>query len=214
MPRLLPQTKRSATRVVWLSLIATLLTLGLFVSSASATVMKYAGIDRLIEISDVIIHADVLEQKTYFDKEQNRVVTDTTFGVNRAFYGDVGEKVTIQQWGGEHNGQTHFIPGDAQFEIGEEVVVFLHEGKDVVALSALGQAKFSVEKTNEGKLVTRDLSDITFMLEQNGQQKLGHLPGETRSFESFVAELEALVAGIKGVDVKEGIDKQDGGANE
>jgi hypothetical protein len=185
-------------RIVWLSLIATVLSVGLFVSSASATVMKYADVDRLIEISDIIIHAEVVEQKTYFDTEQDRVVTDTTFGVNRAFWGKVGEKVTIQQWGGTYQGTTHYIPGDARFEVGEEVVVFLHKGKDVVALSALGQAKFSVEKTNEGKLVSRDLSDITFMLEQNGQQKLGHLPGETRSFVSFVAELEALVQGIKG----------------
>ncbi len=199
MRRLLPQARRSTTRVVWLSLIATLLSVGLFVSSASATVMKYTGVDRLIEISDVIIHAEVVEQKTYFDKEQDRVVTDTTFGVNRAFYGKVGEKVTIQQWGGTHNGQTHFIPGDARFEVGEEVIVFLHKGKDVVALSALGQAKYSVEKTDEGRLVSRDLSDITFMIERpDGQKKLAHIPGETRSFDSFVAELESLVAGIKG----------------
>ena len=199
MRRLLPKPRRSATRVAWLSLFAALLSVGLFVSTASATVMKYAGVDRLIEISDMIVHAEVIDQTTYFDNAQKRVVTDTTLGVRRSFYGKVGEKVTIQQWGGTYGGKTHRIPGDARFEPGEEVIVFLHRGDGVIALSALGQAKYSVEKTDDGKLVSRDLSDIAFLIEQSGgAKKIGHLPGETRSFDSFVAELQALVAGIKG----------------
>ena len=198
MRGILPKRPRWATRVVWLSLVAALLSIGLFVSSASATVMKYAGLERLIEISDTIVHAEVVSQKTYFDKEQKRVVTDTTLGVKRAFLGDVGEKVTIQQWGGVHNGQSHFIPGDARFEAGEEVFVFLHNGDGVVALSALGQAKFSVEEIDSRKLVTRDLSDIAFLIEESGNTKIEHRPEETQSFDSFVAELEALIAGIKG----------------
>lgn len=201
MRRLLPKPRRSVAQVAWLSLLAALLSVGLFVSTASATVMKYTDVERLIEISDVIVHAEVVDQTTYYDKTQKRVVTDTTLGVKRAFYGKVGEKVTIQQWGGTYKGQTHTIPGDARFEPGEEVIVFLHRGEGVIALSALGQAKFSVEKTDDGKLVSRDLSDIAFMIEDpSGTKKIAHLPGETRSFASFVAELEAQIAGIKGGD--------------
>jgi hypothetical protein len=193
-----PPSPRWATRVVWLSLAAAVLSIGLFVSSASATVMKYAGLERLIEISESIVHGEVIDQNTYFDKDQKRVVTDTTFAVKRTFWGSPGEKVTIQQWGGTFEGKTHSIPGDARFEAGEEVVVFLHSGDNVVALSALGQAKFSVEKINGKKLVTRDLSDIGLLTDNNGQKEIIHRPEETQSFESFTAELESLVAGIKG----------------
>jgi hypothetical protein len=160
--------------------------------------MKYAGMERLIEISDTIVHADVIEQKTYFDNTQQRVVTDTTFGIKRTFWGEVKKTITIQQWGGTHKGKTHFIPGDARFEDGEEVIVFLHKGDNVVALSALGQAKFSVETIDGKKLVTRDLSDIAFLMEEAGNNQIEHRPEETQSLDSFVAELEALTAGIKG----------------
>ena len=191
----------SAPRAVWLSVFAVAITMTVFASSASATVMRHANLPRLVEISDIIIQGTVADQKTYFDKAQGRVVTDTTFTVERSFYGDVAETVTIQQWGGELNGKTHYIPGDATFEPGEEVVVFLHRGDGVVALSALGQAKYSVTASNRGKLVFRDLSDMAFLItDENGTQRVDHLSEQPRSLASFVAELESLVAGIKGGD--------------
>lgn len=198
MRRLLPRPTATA---VGLILFAAILSVGLFVSTASATVMKYAGLERLIEISDVIIYGKVVDQKTYLDQSQNRVVTDTTFAVDKTFWGEVDKKVTIQQWGGTYKGKTHVVPGDARFEMGEETVVFLHRGDGILALSALGQSKYSVEQTKDGKLVYRDLNDIAFLVQQNdGQKKVKHLPSETRSFDDFVAELNSLVAGIKGAD--------------
>jgi hypothetical protein len=192
-----PPTRRPAALI--LALVTFLLTMGLFVSTASATVMKYAGLDQLVEMSDVIIHGEVIDQKTYFDKEQQRVVTDTTFEVAHTFYGSVDQTVTIQQWGGTLDDKTHSVPGDAHFEPGEEVIVFLHRGDDVLALSALGQAKFSVQEVDQKRLVYRKLSDIAFLLDSDDQQaRIEHLPDESRSYESFVAEVEALTAGIKG----------------
>ncbi|MFP4599728.1 MAG: hypothetical protein ACLFVJ_15830 [Persicimonas sp.] len=196
----LPHWIRPWRRSIALTLAITMLGLGLFVSSASATVMKHADLERLIEISDFIVHGRIVEQDTYFDEEQDRVVTDTTISIERDFTGQLDDKVTIQQWGGEHDGKFHSIPGDARFESDEEVIVFLHQGDDdVIALSALSQAKYSVETTDDGKLVSRDLSDITFYIEGPDGGNVKHVPGETRSYASFVAELEALVAGIKEV---------------
>lgn len=202
MRRILPKAARPTRTAIGLALVLAVLSLGLFVSTASATVMKYADLEKLVEISDIIVYAKVTDQKTYFDKQQNRIVTDTTFTVEQNFLGKVGDKVTIQQWGGTYKGKTLIIPGDAHFDQGEETIVFLHKGPDgVVALSALGQSKYSVVPTKEGKLVSRDLSDIGFLIGgPDSQQTIKHLPNETRSFASFVAELQSLVAGIKGGD--------------
>ena len=201
MPQLLPPARRPALKALLLPLFAAVLTLGLAVSSASATVMKYASVERLVEISDIIVHGTVTEQRTYFDSKQKRVVTDTTIQVERSFLGDISESITIQQWGGTYKGTTHHIPGDARFVPGEEVVVFLHTGDGVVALSALSQSKYSVKNIDGKKLVFRNLSDIGMLIEpDDGPKYLKHLPSETRSMKSFVAELEALIAGIKGGD--------------
>lgn len=177
-----------------------LISVGLLVSSASATIMKHADLPRLVESSDVIVHGNVVEKDTYFDEKQRRVVTDVTVEVERNFYGAEADTVQFQQWRGEHDGQFHAIPGDASFEKGEEVVVFLHEGDDgVVALSALGQSKYEVVRNGSNTLVTRDLQDIAFVVERaDGNSEIKHKPNETHGLESFTAELEALVAGIKG----------------
>lgn len=209
----IPRRELSRMTIV-LSALALVFGLSLVARPALATVMRYADLARLVEISDIIVQGTVAEQKTYFDKAQGRVVTDTTFAVARAFSGKVKERVTIQQWGGTHEGVTHMIAGDARFEKGEEVVVFLHRGGDgVIALSALGQSKFSIVRTSSGKIVSRDFSDISIMVENMASKpgaptgdaaqagapgQIVHVPTETRELGAFSAELESLVAGIKG----------------
>ncbi|AWV90485.1 hypothetical protein [Bradymonas sediminis] len=193
-------------------MLALVFAISLVASTASATVMKYADLEGLIEISDIIVEGSVAEQKVYFDEAQGRVVTDTTFKIERKFLGEVDSKVTIQQWQGTHKGITTQIPGDPNFDKGESVIVFLHRGPDgVVALSAMAQSKFSIFPTAQGKLVSRNFSDLSILLDDAALKKLVapaknepsagqivKLPKETRSYESFVAELESLIAGIKG----------------
>ncbi|AWV90483.1 hypothetical protein DN745_14555 [Bradymonas sediminis] len=195
-----------------LSMLSLVFSISLIASTASATVMKYVGLEELIEISDIIVEGSVAEQKVYFDEAQGRVVTDTTFKVKRNFMGKADDTVTIQQWKGTHKGITSQIPGDPKFEKGESVIVFLHRGADgVVALSAMAQSKFSLFPSAQGKLVSRNFSDLSILLDDAALKKLAapsamapsagqlvKLPKETRSYESFVAELESLIAGIKG----------------
>lgn len=211
MPQKLSSNRSSARVALTLPMLALVFALSFFTSTASATVMKYADLEGLIEISDIIVQGTVEGQKVYFDKTQGRVVTDTTFKVERKFMGKVDQKVTIQQWRGTHEGVTTEIPGDPNFEKGEEVIVFLHRGAEgVVALSAMGQSKFSIVPSGSNKMVSRNFSDLSVLLGKSDLEKLKpsaskgaapgqivQLPKETRSYDSFVAELEALIAGIK-----------------
>lgn len=193
-------TRRRMRKGVFVAVLGLLISVGLLVSSASATIMKHADLPRLVEISDVIVHGKVAEQDTYFDEDQQRVVTDVTISVKRNYHGAEGDSVTFQQWGGELNGTLHKIPGDASFENGEEVVVFLHRGDGgVTALSALGQSKFQVLRNGGRTMVLRNLSEMSFLLDKSdGSTEITHMPDEKHGLESFSAELEALVAGIKG----------------
>jgi|SRR5690554_368845 len=213
MPKISFSHRQPARKILGLLWVAAFFfSFSLFATTASATVMKYADVEQLIEISDIIVQGTVAEQKVYFDQAQGRVVTDTTFKIERKFLGKVEQTVTIQQWRGTHKGITSEIPGDPNFEKGEEVIIFLHRGADgVVALSAMGQSKFSIFPTAQGKLVSRDFSDLAIMLQASDIVKLNlagakgaapgqlvNLPVQTRSYDSFVAELDALVAGITG----------------
>lgn len=193
-------TRRRMRKGAFVVVLGLLISLGVLVSSASATVMKHADLPRLVEISDIIVQGKVTEKDTYFDDDQQRVVTDVTVEVERNYHGAEGDKVVFQQWRGEYDGEFHAIPGDASFEKGEEVVVFLHTGDDGdVALSALGQSKYEVLRNADQTLVTRNLSSMAFLLEKaDGTEEIGHMPDDKHGLESFSAELEALIAGIKG----------------
>ncbi len=188
----------------WL-ISAILLTVALiWTSNAAATVMRYADMARLIEISDVIVHGTITEQKTIFDKDRGHIVTNTTLKVKHAFLGDVTQSVRFQQWGGTFEDTTSYIPGDAHFEKNEEVVLFLRRGYDgdnKLYLSALSQAKYKVHRTNSGEaVISRDLSELSFVLPED-VKPVGGIDEAASGELSFYATLESLIAGIKQIDV-------------
>lgn len=182
-------------------LTALLLVAGLLCASvASATVMLYADLARLVELSDIIVQGRVVDQDTFFDEETDHITTITTFEVDRAFHGKVGETVKFSQWGGEWNDRTARIPGDAQFAPYEEAIIFLDEGEDKFAgmnyLVALGQSKYTIVRSGDQAIAIRALGDLAFL-----DQEENHIEprkDERRTLDSLVAELETLVAGIKG----------------
>lgn len=204
-----PSRVTSLTRRVHRSAVvaaALLLTVCLFAASASATLVRYASTERLIELSDVIVHGRVVKQSTYFDPRQERVVTDTTIQIEHAFYGKVDNTLTLQQWGGEYKDRTYVIPGDATFEPDEEVVLFLtygtpeEQGSGLLYLTALSQAKYKVYHNDRGEqMVARDLSNLGFLVgDGESARMVGHIDETPRTLKSFHATLQSLVAGIKG----------------
>ncbi len=187
-------------------LLATFVLMGalLWTANASATVMRYADMSRLIEISDVIVHGKIVEQKSFFDQERGHILTNTTVEVKHAFFGEVSQTVRFQQWGGTYEDKISYIPGDARFEPGEEVVLFLrygHPGDDRLYLSALSQAKYTVHRNQSGDaLISRDLSDLSFVLPSDPTPVSG-INERPTSEQSFYATLQSLVAGIKQIGV-------------
>lgn len=196
--------KRLPARRWSLAVVAAIIAFA-FATVASATVMLYADLPRLVELSDLIVQGRVVDQNTFYDKEADEIATITTFEVDRAYYGDVrqGEKVKFRQWGGEYDDKVARIPGDAQFAPYEESVLFLTDGKGEFAgmryLVALGQSKYTVVRKNGyDPFVVRNLGDLAFM--DADTKRVTPRQDERRSLDSFTAELQTLVAGIKGGD--------------
>jgi len=172
-------------------------------ATASATVMKYVDLARLVEISDVVVQGRIVNQQTYLDEEYGHVVTDTTVEVDQTFLGRSTKTVTFQQWGGAYDGKIAAIPGDASFEPYEEVILFLARGKKgndrgKLFLSALGQSKYTVTGSGDHARVTRDLSHLAFLVETPDGSHISGRPPEVREYKAFVAELRSLIEGIKG----------------
>ncbi len=175
-------------------------------AAASATVMLYADLARLVELSDTIVQGRVVDQHTFLDPKTRQVTTETTVEVDHVFFGEPVETVTISQWGGEYDDKLSRIPGDALFDPYEEAVLFLVEGKDQWAgrsyLTALGQSKYTMLRSNGEISVFRNLGDLAFM--DVATNEIEPRRSEIYEYRTFVAELEALIAGIKGADAPGG----------
>jgi len=185
-------------------------------SVAGATVMTYMDTGELVEKSDVIVRGEVSSLDMIEDERGTFRHTSVT--VDETYMGDVRETVTIEQWGGTVAGGdsaegevTRTVPGDATFEKGEEVVLFLrkgdsrHDRDDVLYLTGLAQSKWSVQREGDGATVMRDLSDLGIVPE-DGDGGIETIGEEYRSLASFEASLESLIYAERG-DSAEGGDQ-------
>jgi len=164
--------------------------------------MKYMGLVDLVEDSEVIVHATIAKHEYFSDESRNgQVMTRWTLDVKEGFHGaKSGEKIAFLQWGGiASDGMGHRIPGDAQFKKGEEVVLFLNrsEKDGKLYLTALGQSKYSIVRSKDDVQAIRDLSSVA-IFDGEQPQKIEHRHDEHRNYDSLRAELQSLVAALKG----------------
>lgn len=196
------RTTRKSPRGWWagpalVGLLVTTLLVG-WSDSAAAAVVEYASLSDLAELSDAAVRGEVVEMETSFRDEEERIVTHVEIEVRETYMGDrgdIGERVEIEQWGGTYRGTTVRVPGDASFDVGEEVVVFLRRGDDrsgeTYFLTALAQSKYTVQRGPETPLVSRDLSQLTFTAPNSGE--MFEVEGRVEPLESFEARIRSLV---------------------
>lgn len=182
-------------RLVWVSLIVSSL---FWASVASATTVLYMDLVKLIEASDVIVRGTVESSEFKYDEKRQNVMTHYTVTVQESFFGKTEKQLTFVQWGGMWNGNASRIPGDAKFNKGEDTILFLNEHQGTLYLAALGQSKYAVTKSKDGKrIVSRDLSDIGFF-RQGDDIPVISKDVETAELDAFVPELQSLIAAVKG----------------
>jgi hypothetical protein len=134
------------------------LLLALAPSTASATVVKAMSLVEKVEASPVVLHGTVERIETHWVVPGARLETRVTLRVVEAIKGDfaAGETVTFRRGGGEKDGFNQTAPGLAEYELGEEVIMFLEPlGASYVAIG-IGIGKYGVERMGEGKFVTHD----------------------------------------------------------
>ncbi|TVQ98413.1 MAG: hypothetical protein EA398_13265 [Deltaproteobacteria bacterium] len=113
-------------------------------AQAHATTMLYANVERLTEISTLVVEGEVVGQRTW-QVDEGGIFTEWTLSVSEVLKGDASTTVRFRQWGGQIGDVSTYIPGDARFEVGERVMVFLHnDDEGVFWPSALGQSKFVI----------------------------------------------------------------------
>jgi hypothetical protein len=116
--------------------------------------------------ADLIVRAKVASQRFSWNEDHSQILTLTELTITQYVKGAGPERLTLRQFGGTIDGLTERVPGDAHLEPGQEAVLFLKKGAQVVYLSALSQSAYLIKAGRGGEpTVSRpDLGEASFLV--------------------------------------------------
>ena len=137
---------------------------------ATATVVLYMDLSEMTDVSNVIVHAKIVDSKVLQDTDRP-ITTRTTIEAIEILKGKENfreGRLWFDLLGGERAGMQIRVPGTPTFRTGEEVILFLEKNSTDYAICGLMQGVFRVHQEGASeKLVSRDLSGA-------GYAKYGH----------------------------------------
>ncbi len=177
------------------AVIATVLGLISLVESTLATTVVRRSTEELTVLSEAVVEGRVTAVEAKWHDEHQFVYTYVTIEVGEVFKGHgVASTIVVEELGGVANGVTVTVPSVPEFEVGEDVVVFLDIVNDNYRCHGFAQGKFTVETGDDGALrVTRPLDvEQAFNRSQQGELDSTINPSTgVRSYERFVSTIEA-----------------------
>jgi hypothetical protein len=136
----------------------------LSVSSSASVVIALDKAD-LARDADAIIWGKVIQSESFWDESGKGILTKIDITVDRVLKGGINVKIlTIVQRGGTIDGYRQIVFGQAQFFIGEEVIVFLEQKENEYVVKGMAQGKFSIQKDpiTGKRLAVRELDGLGF----------------------------------------------------
>ena len=131
---------------------------------AEATIVVPFSRAELVDHSDVVVRATVVDATSRWNETHSQIITLTRLHVTETLKGsNVTADLVLRQIGGEVDGLVSHISGDPQLSPGQDAVFFLRSGDGVVYLTALAQSVFFVQTLATGGVVAqRNLTGLTF----------------------------------------------------
>ena len=148
----------------WSALLASALVLGL-AGAASATVMVRASVEELTRASERVVYGRVASARARAagPRGEGGIFTRVELEVEETWRGPAAPRAVLWVHGGRVGARAMRVHGQATFEPGERVVVFLYDAGGAWFPTAMSQGKWRVEDglarsaADEAALVTRGL---------------------------------------------------------
>jgi hypothetical protein len=117
-----------------------------------ATIMTPLSIEQLTHKAELVLHGTV-ESKTCLKDSQGNIITKLGFKATEVWKGNLTTNYfTIIHGGGTVDGLTTVVDGQAEYAIGEEIVVYLRLNERGEGVSiGLAQGKFHVWQNDQTK---------------------------------------------------------------
>jgi len=126
-----------------------------------ASTVLFRSDAELIALSERVVHARVVGQRTTWAGPQGRTIyTVTTLAVIEDFTGQPGETLEVWELGGVIGQEFLYVGGAVEYQLGEEVLVCLERGPQGLRSVAMNFSKFDVLPDSGGeRLLRRRLHD-------------------------------------------------------
>lgn len=169
-----------------LRVLMSLIALGVAASPAGASVAVPLGLDELVSHAERIAVARVESQEARWTADHDAIYTEVTLRLVRPMKGagKAGDTVTLRREGGVVDGIGMRVYGAANFQTGEEVVVFMERRGASLWTVGMSQGKMHVEMMEGRKVAMRQNAGLAW------------LAGKAPPNEPAVRPLEELCADI------------------
>ncbi|MCO5170858.1 MAG: hypothetical protein M9894_31400 [Planctomycetes bacterium] len=136
------------------------------------TVLRFS-LDELIERADVIVHGECVGLAGR--ETPDGVVTEVQLRVTEVLKGEPARTFTFTTYGGTTPKRGTFIAGSPQFEVGEELVLFLDRPNRHGYRMAIGmsQGKYTVREEGGRKVAIRNLAGLRLIDPRTGEVEEG-----------------------------------------
>lgn len=136
-----------------------------FPAAAHSTVVEPLNISELAAQSHRVVRATVVARYVLPHRgDRGEIYTRVELQVREYLLGDGPGQITVQQLGGQIGDLRMVISGNAEFEVGQEVIVFLDYAPEFELhyVVGLAQGLFVIDPTGPTPTVDRDLDGLSF----------------------------------------------------
>lgn len=166
---------------------------------ASATVLVDVPLEDMARGADVIVVGEVVRSEAQLVIDPVRGAdphTLTTVRVREWIVGPGGREVVVDELGGVVAGQGLAIAGTAEYEVGQEVVLFLERAGARLRTFGMALGRFEIRRGVGGApdTVLRDLSGVAFARWRAGRMEVSERGEPPVPLESFLAYVRQLVS--------------------
>lgn len=196
-----PQVRKQMmlTKFLRFGAFAGVLTLSATALGATVLAMELAD---LVRDADHVVTATAVEEEVFRD-ERGRIITDVTIEIGRTIKGSTsrGDVLHVRTLGGIIGDVGMRVPGEPNFPVGTEHVLFLRDERSHCRSVGMSQGAMRITEEGDQAMVNPGASGLR-LVERNGDHLV---PGAAAflhpiALEDFLAQLEALVDSQAGAD--------------
>ena len=129
---------------------------GLVGSSATAGELRRLGLAELSSRAGIVVRGLVVSRRA---APTNAIATDSTVAVIECLAGDCPQRVTVRRRGGERLGRGLWVDGEADLQVGDEVLLYLAPRDAVHRVIGGVQGALRIERRGDAARAVRDLRE-------------------------------------------------------